>query len=457
MKKGFLWGASTSAFQIEGAYLENGKGLSTVDTRSVPEGITDTKIASDHYHNYKEDIKLMKELGLSTYRFSISWPRIFPDLTGKANEKGIKFYNDLINELIKNEIEPLVTIYHFDLPQVLVDEFGGWLSRKAIDYYEKYATTLFENFGDRVKKWISINEQLMVMYSKDFNGIRNLGGNDYLKATYQMSYHMTLAEKKVMKVCKDIIPDAIIGPSYPFQVIHPHTVSPEDINAAFDAEEILNFYLLDLCVRGSISNLNLNYLKEMDVFPSMEDSDNEILNLSKPDFIGVNYYFPLSAEILKGEIDKTLPPFWQSPRFNIKNSQVLPTSEWMPHGVDPVSLRLALKKIESRYGLPTMITENGMAYSDILDEENKINDDYRIDYIRTHLKECQKAIEEGVNLMGYSPWSFLDSLSGRQGFSKRYGLVYVNRTENDLKDLKRVPKKSFYWYKDVIKTNGNRL
>lgn len=457
MREGFLWSASTSAFQIEGAYLENGKGLSTVDTRNVPEGITDTKIASDHYHNYKEDIKLMKELGLNTYRFSISWPRIFPDLTGEANEKGIKFYNDLINELIKNGIEPLVTIYHFDLPQVLVDEFDGWLNRETINYYEKYAITLFESFGDRVKKWISINEQLMVMYSKDFNGIRNVDGDEYLKAAYQMSYHMTLAEKKVMKACKKIIPDAIIGPSYPFQVIHPYSVNTEDIIAAFDTEEILNYYLLDLCVNGKISKLNDKYLKEKGIYPKTEEGDNEILHSSKPDFIGVNYYFPLAAEYPKEEANKNLPLFWQSTKFNIKNSSVLPTFEWMPHGVDPASLRLALKKLQSRYGLPTIITENGLAYSDVLDEKNEVNDDYRIDYIKTHLQECKKAIEEGVDLMGYSPWSFLDSLSGRQGFSKRYGLVYVNRTEDNLKDLGRIPKKSFYWYKDVIKTNGNSL
>lgn len=459
MREGFLWSASTSAFQIEGAYKKGNKGLSTVDTRHVKKGTADTKFACDHYHKYKEDIALMAELGLKAYRFSISWPRILPDLSGKVNKEGIDFYNDLINELLKNNIEPLVTIYHFDLPQILVDKFGGWASRETINFYEKYAITLFENFGDRVKKWFTINEQFVVMFNSEFNGMREFENQiGYEKLVYQMGYHMTLAEKKAMKKCKEIIPDAMIGPVAAYQLFYPATAKSEDIMAAFDAEEILSYYLLDFCVKGECNEYTRKYLKEKGVYPEMKMGDEEILKSSSPDFIGINYYFPLTAEFPnEREKNPNFPLFWNSDRYSVTKNSILKPTEWMPFGFDSRGLRSALKKAYIRYSIPLMVTENGVAYSEVIESGNIINDDYRIEYIEGHLKECKKAIEEGIDLIGYSPWSFTDVLSASQGFSKRYGLVYIDRTEDDLKEMRRIPKKSFYWYKNVIKNNGNNL
>lgn len=454
----FLWGASTSAFQVEGAYLEDGKGLSSVDTRKIPEGITDTKVASDHYHRYKEDVALMAELGLKSYRFSISWPRIYPDASGKVNEAGLKFYDDLINELIEYNIEPLITIYHFDVPKALTDEFGGFASRKCIDYYVEYAKTLFKHFGDRVNKWITINEQLMDMFNPDFSGTRGVDGEGSMKLTYQISHHMSLAEKKVMAACHKMLPNAKIGPVNCFQVVYPATSKPEDVVAAFDAEEILSYMLLDVSVKGEYPKYVWNYLEERGIAPEMLEGDEEILKSTKPDFIGLNYYFSLCVEARNSkDKNENLPPFWKYDKFDVVDNKFFRSSEWMIHGTDPVGLRLILRKIYTRYNLPIIITENGYAQSEVLEEGDIVNDDYRINYIREHLKQCKLAISEGVELLGYCPWSFIDILSGRQGFSKRYGLVYVNRDEHDLKDLRRIKKKSFHWYKNVIKTNGKSL
>lgn len=455
--KKFLWGAATSAFQIEGAYLEDGKTLTTVDVRKVPHGITDTKVASDHYHHYIEDVKLMAELGLKAYRFSISWARIYPDTSGVVNQKGIEFYNNLINELIKYEIEPIVTIYHFDLPQYLVDEYGGWIGRQTIDAYEQYAITLFDCFGDRVKYWITINEQLVVMNAKLINGINEEDPLKYDKLKYQMSHNMCIAEKKAIRACKRMLPNAKIGPVSAFQMVYPATSKPEDILAAHDCEELLSYMLLDVCARGEYPKSTWNYLVDKNIAPKFEEGDAEILKAYMPDFIGFNYYNTLCVREGQKEINRNLPPFFISENFDVVDNQYLKKTEWMASGTDPLGLRMALRRLHDRYQLPLLITENGFAGSDKLEDNDTINDDYRIHYIKEHLEQCRLGINEGVDLLGYCPWTFIDALSSHQGFSKRYGLVYINRDEQDLKDLKRIKKKSFYWYKEVIKTNGNSI
>ena len=344
----FLWGASTSAFQVEGGYLEDGKGLSSVDVRKVPKGITDTKIASDHYHKYKEDVALMAELGLKAYRFSISWSRIYPDASGKVNEAGLEFYDNLINELIAHNIEPVVTIYHFDVPDTLTKEFGAWADRKCIDYYVKYAETLFNHFGDRVKTWVTINEQLMDMYNPDFSGTRGVKTDNELKLSYQISYNMSIAEKKAIKLCHEIIPDAKIGPVCCFQLAYPKTSLPEDSVAAINAEQLLSYMLLDICVKGEYPKYVWNYLVERNIQPEVLEGDKEILKSSKPDFIGCNYYFSICVKAPGKEKNENLPPFFKSDAFEVVDNDNLKTSEWMVFGTDPVGLRLTLRKIYDR-------------------------------------------------------------------------------------------------------------
>lgn len=448
--KNFMFGVSSSAFQIEGAVQTNGKGLSTVDTRFVRPGIADTSVASDFYHHWEDDIELLRDLGVNSYRFSISWTRIFPDGEGELNQEGLDFYTKVIDRLLSYKIEPIVTIYHFDLPQKLVDSYGGWLGRETIYAYEKYAKTLFEAFGDKVKYWVSINEPLMVMYSKDFNGIRDLEGKAYERANYQIMYHMALAEKLAFKWCHELVPGGMIGPASPFQNIYPASAAPANVEAAMTAEELLSFTLLDLTVRGRFPAQIAHMLKKQGLYPVTREEDEQLLLSESADWICINYYFSLCAEAYSGKDDSDMPPFFRSENYRIVPNPESAKSEWMIFGTDPTGLRLSIYKLWQRYNLPLMITENGYANSDTLGEDGRIHDETRIGYLKEHLEQCFQAVEEGIPLLGYSPWSFLDSLSGREGFAKRYGLVYVDRTDDDLKDLKRYKKDSFYWYQKLI-------
>lgn len=451
----FLWGASTSGFQVEGAYLEDGKGLSTTDCRKNAKGIADTKIASDHYHHWEEDVKLMKDLGLNAYRFSFQWSRVMPDISGVPNEQGLKFYDKLVDRLLENHIEPIATLYHFEMPQALVDAFGGWKSREMIGHYLKYAEIMFNRYKGKIKYWVTVNEQLIATAASDLNG--NYEEDEFLRLqnVYQMSYHISLAEKQAVALCHKIIPDAYIGPVCAIQVVYAETAKPQDITAASNAEELMMFYLLDLSVRGKYSPYVESYLKEHGLFPKGLEGDEKLLTCDKPDFIGINYYSSLCVrENKKGIMNYKLPPFFVSDAFEVCDNPYLQKTEWMNMGTDPVGLRIGLRKIYHRYGLPMLVTENGMAYSEEPGEDGKIHDQYRILYLKEHIEQCSQAIEEGIELLGYCPWSFLDVVSSHQGFAKRYGLVYVNRTDSDVKDCRRIPKDSYYWYQKVIKHQG---
>ncbi len=450
----FFWGASTSGFQVEGAYLEDGKGLATTDCRKVPEKIADTKIASDHYHHWEEDVRLMKELGLNAYRFSFQWSRVMPDESGIPNEQGLQFYDKLIDKLLENNIEPIATLYHFEMPQALVDSFGGWKSRKMIDHYLKYAEIMFNRYKGKIKYWVTVNEQLIGTAASDLNG--NYEKDDFLRLqnVYQMSYHISLAEKQAMKLCHKIIPEAQIGPVCAIQVVYPETSNPKDVTAASNAEELMMFYLLDLSVRGQYSPYVESYLREHGLFPKTFPNDEALLKCDTPDFIGINYYCSLCVREHKGVMNYKLPPFFVSDAFEVCDNPYLKKTEWMNMGTDAIGLRMGLRKIYHRYGLPMIITENGMAYSEEPDEDGRIHDPYRIQYLKEHIEQCNLAMDEGIELLGYCPWSFVDLVSSHQGFAKRYGLVYVNRTDTDVKDCRRIPKDSYYWYQKVIKHQG---
>lgn len=451
----FLWGASTSGFQVEGGYDEDGKGLSTTDVRKVPIGVADTKVASDHYHHYKEDILLMKELGLKAYRFAFCWARIMPD-GHNVNEKGLAFYEDIINICLENDIEPIPTLYHFEMPQALVDEFGGWKSRKCIDAFVEYARVCFERFKGKIKHWVTINEQLIATAASDLNGNHEEDRFIQTKNVYKMSYNQSIAEKKTFKLLREFDMHAKIGVVTAAQNVYPKSPAPKDVLAAMDAEEMMMYMLLDMSVFGSYSPRVMEILKQNDYLPQTDDCDQDVLSY-KPDFIGINYYSSLCVqENRTKEINYKLPPFFRSLEFEVVNNNCIEKTEWMSNGIDPLGLRTVIYKIYNRYHLPMIITENGMAYSDEL-IDGKIHDDYRIDYISRHIKEVLIAKEEGYPLFGYCPWSLIDVVSSHQGFAKRYGLIYVDRTDTDVKECKRYKKDSFYWYQNTIKTNGNQL
>lgn len=448
----FLWGASTSAFQVEGGFNEGGKGLATTDARQVPAGIADAKIAADHYHHMPEDVQLMKELGLDIYRFSFNWTRIMGD-GFEANEEGIAFYNELINECLKNEIIPFPTLYHFEMPQALVEKFGGWKSRECVDHFVAYAKVCFEAFGDRVKMWGTINEQLIVSAASDLNGNHEENPDQKMKDMYQMSYHMSLAEKRTIALFRDLVPDGQIGPVCSMQVVYPESPSPENILAAHDASDFLQNCFLDMSVYGEYPQSYQNYLKAKGWYPETQPEDEAILKNNHPDLIGINYYCSTCIRAVK-ETDNIskLPPFYRNECFTLGNNPHLTKTKWMEFGIDPEGLYIGMRDIYERYRLPMIVTENGLAYSDEL-VDGEIHDDYRIEYLDAHIQQCERLVEEGYPLLGYCTWSLLDLVSSHQGFRKRYGLIYVDRTDEDVKECRRIPKDSYTWYQEKIKAS----
>lgn len=453
MNSSFLWGASSSGFQCEGAWDLDGKAPATTDMRQVPEGVADNHIASDHYHHMEEDIALMKDMGMKVYRFAFQWSRIMGE--GDApNPAGIAFYESLINECLANGIEPFPTLYHFEMPQSLVDRYGGWKSRKCIDDFVRYAKTCFETFGDRVKMWGTINEQLIACSASDLNGNKEKDPHQKLRDMYQMAYNMSLAEKKVIRLFHEMVPDGKIGPVCSMQVVYPETPSPDDILAARDAQDFLQNMYLDMSVFGTWPQSVKNYLHKKDLFPETKPEDEAILKADQPDLIGVNYYASTCIRARRPEDDVFhLPPFYRNELFTLGTNDYLPKTKWMEFGIDPQGLYTGIRDIYERYHLPVIVTENGLAVSE-QPTDGRIHDSYRIDYLREHIRQVKKLSLEGYPVLGYCTWSFMDLVSSHQGFAKRYGLVYVNRTDTDIKDCARIPKDSYYWYQGVIARGG---
>lgn len=460
--KDFLWGASTSAYQVEGAWNEDGKGLSVIDMLNHPEDTSDFKVASDHYHRYKEDVKLFAEMGLKAYRFSIAWTRIIPNGVGEVNKKGIEFYNNLIDELNKYNIEPIVTMYHFDLPYEL-EKQGGWSNRDTIDALVEYAKVLFENFGHKVKYWLTINEQNTMILHPGAIGIPKGGKLPSKKELYQQNHNMLVAQAKVMNLCHEMFTNAKIGPALNITTMYGETCNPNDAIAAHNWETLRGWSFLDLAVYGRYNRLFWSYLEDRELTPIILEGDMDILKSGNPDFIAMNYYSTATIAESKGDSSDVSPRAGDQQIMlgepGVYRAAENPYVDKSKYGwvVDPVGLRMTLRKVSERYNLPILITENGYGDKDILEENDVINDDDRIDFIRNHLEQLQLAIADGVEMLGYCPWSAIDVVSTHQGYGKRYGFIYVNRGEFDLKDLRRIRKKSFYWYKNIIESNGKNL
>lgn len=454
-QENFLWGASTSAYQVEGAYNEDGKGMSVQDVKELFPGTPDFKVSSDHYHRYQEDIKLMAEMGFKVYRFSIAWTRIIPDGDGEVNEKGIQFYNQMIDECLKYNIEPLITMYHFDLPYEL-DKKGGWSNRSTVDAFVKYAKVLFENYGSKVKYWLTINEQNMMILHGNAIGSGGAGQKDL----YQQNHHMLIAQAKTMKLLHEMVPGAKIGPAPNISAVYPKTCNPKDIIAAQNCTAIRNWLYLDMAVFGRYNTIAFNYLEKEGLAPEILAGDMDDLQGANPDFIAFNYYN--TATVSDGTKSAGSQEGDQQVATDIPGYFAGAANEFLGKTefgweVDPDGFRITLREVYDRYQLPIIITENGLGAYDEINENGEIIDDYRIDYLQKHIEQARLAVDDGVDLFGYCPWSAIDLISTHQGFSKRYGFVYVNRDEFDLKDLKRIKKKSFYWYQKVIATNGEDL
>ncbi|WP_370677210.1 glycoside hydrolase family 1 protein [Pleomorphomonas sp. PLEO] len=468
--EGFLWGAASAAYQVEGAFDADGKGPSIWDVFAHIPGKTykgsNGDIAADHYHRFEEDVALMAELGLSAYRFSVAWSRILPDGRGEVNEAGLAFYDRLIDALKAANIEPVLTLYHWDLPQALMEAYGGWESREVIADFDRYARILFERFGDRVKYWCTLNEM-----SVDFQRAYLLGmhppGVSSPERFYQAVHIAHLANATAIRSFRELVPNGLIGPVFPYFPGYPASSRPEDVLACEDAEEFLQHWWLDPYVFGRYPKAALKWLEEEGLAPDIRPGDAEIMAWSRPDFLGVNYYFSFCYEANGRDgvtqaafnttgVRGTTPSAGVPGLYRTSPNPFVATTNW-DWTIDPVGLRIVLRKLNSRYGLPMLITENGLGEFDKIAEDGAIHDPYRIDYLARHIEQCQLAITDGVDLLGYCAWSFTDVLSWLNGYQKRYGFVYIDRDETDTRDLRRVRKDSFSWYRQVIATNGADL
>lgn len=464
MKDKFLWGAATSAFQVEGAYNEDGRGLAMTDVRSFKKSHkqADTKVAMDHYHRYEEDIQLMKELGINSYRFSISWTRIFPNGDDvKPNRKGVQFYDRIVDLLLENNIEPVITLHHYDFPVALLEKYGGWLSRQMIDDFERYAIFMFEHFKGRVKYWLTLNEQGVVAISNSMLGVEEEDIEKAAKMRHQMNHHMFLANAKAIIACHKIIPDAKIAPVLSYMSAYPASSDPKDVLAAKQAEDFMSFYMTDVYVYGTYPKYYTNFLESRGWMFETKPEDEQILKAAKPDFLAVNWYCSWMAKAVDSDYVKKMlekhPELKAMAReyygkfdgYTFVENPFLERNKW-GWQIDPLGFRLTLRKMYEMYRLPIMVTENGLGFEDVL-VDGKVHDDYRIDYLSKYISNMQEAMNDGVEMMGYFVWSMIDLLSSSDGISKRYGLVYVNREDFDLKDMKRIKKDSFYWYQDFLK------
>lgn len=455
----FMWGASISAYQAEGAYQEDGKLPSIIDEYQHNEDVAGFDIASDFYHQYKEDIALFKELGLKAFRFSIAWTRIMGKNLGETNEKGINFYHRVIDECLENGIEPIVTMYHFDLPYHL-EEQGGWLNRKTIDCFLDYVKVLFAEYGDKVNYWLTINEQNTMILHPGAIGIPKEGGLPSKKELFQINHHVLLAQAQAIALYHQLDMKGKIGPAINLTAMYQATAHPEDAIAAHNWETLRGWSFLDVAVRGKYNYLFEKYLNDRDMYPKIEAGDFDRLAAGKPDFIAINYYSTATIAASKNDgSDVSARAGDQQIMLGeegVYRAAENPYVDKTPYGwvVDPTGLRLTLRKLYDRYDLPILITENGYGAPDTIGEDGKIQDNDRIDYLQKHIFAIQEALTDGVDVMGYLPWSAIDVVSTHQGFNKRYGFIYVDRTDKELKTLKRIKKESFYWYQKVIMQNG---
>ncbi|MFS0855066.1 6-phospho-beta-glucosidase [Paenibacillus taichungensis] len=465
----FLWGGATAANQLEGAYLEGGKGLTTVDL--IPTGANRFPIALgnldsyepkdgafypsheaiDFYHRYKEDIALFAEMGFKCFRLSVAWARIFPNGDdAEPNEAGLQFYDDVFDELLKYNIEPVVTICHFDVPVHLVETYGGWKNRKMMGFFETYAKTLFDRYKDKVKYWMTFNEINMLLHLPYIGaGIVLQEGENKEQVLYQAAHHELVASALAVKACHEIIPGAQIGCMLAAGMVYPYTSNPDDVWKAMEQDRE-SFFFIDVQSKGAYPGYTKRFFREHEIVINMQPEDADILMQNTVDYIGFSYYASrctsTDPEILKDSTEGNV--------FGSVKNPYLQASEW-GWTIDPKGLRITCNQLYDRYGKPLFIVENGLGATDVLLDNDTVEDDYRIDYLNRHFAEMAEAIQDGVELLGYTSWGPIDLVSAGTGeMKKRYGYIYVDRSNDGSGTLRRVKKKSFHWYREVIANNG---
>lgn len=463
--KGFLWGGAVAANQCEGAYLEDGKGLSVQDV--MPKGIrgphTDSPTPDnlklegiDFYHRYPEDIKLFAEMGFKVFRTSIAWARIYPNGDDETpNEAGLQFYDRLFDECLKYGIEPLVTLSHYEPPLALATKYDGWRDRRTVGFFTKYVETVFARYKDKVKYWLTFNE-INSLFNAPFMSGAIATPKEQLteEDLYRAVHHQFLASAAAVKLCHEMIPDAKIGCMILGITVYPLTPDPDDIIKTMERDRE-TYLFADVHARGAYPRYLLRYFEKNGIDIGLTQADKELLQHTV-DFISFSYYSSIceTANPSRGEqTGGNLSRGYKNPYVK--------ASGW-GWQIDPQGLRYTLNKLYDRYQLPLFIVENGLGAEDVLVEDGcggkTVKDDYRIAYLNDHLVQVEKAIDDGVEVMGYTSWGCIDLVSASTAeMRKRYGYIYVDRNDDGSGTLERYRKQSFFWYKRVIESNGESL
>ena len=463
----FMLGGAISACQTEGAYQEGGKGLCSYDL--LPRGGKGTKgpdvplsvqeespyhTAIDFFHRYKEDIGLLAEMGFQFLRTSIAWPRIFPkgDET-EPNEEGLRFYDALFDELLAHGIQPVVTLNHFEIPAYLTEAYGGWADRRLVEFFIRYARTVFERYKGKVKFWMTFNEiNISLKFPFVGAGLRMEPDEEHIQTIYQALHHQLIASALAVQIGHEVDPDNKIGCMIAGHVTYPFTSSPSDFFQALN-EDRKSLFCSDVQVRGDYPRYMERFFRENNIQIRQEPGDAEILKAGCVDFVGFSYYASncttADPELAKNRVAGNI--------FDTLRNPYLKTSEW-GWQIDPLGLRITCNQLYDRYQIPLFIVENGLGAPDTVDEHGEINDDYRIEYLAEHLRAVYETLEDGVPLIGYAAWGPIDLVSASSGeMKKRYGFIYVDRHDDGSGTLERKKKKSFDWYKQVIETRGASL
>lgn len=475
-REDFLWGGATAANQYEGGWDADGKGASVSDhctngSHTNPKRITPqfeegtlypSHEATDFYHHYKEDIALAAEMGFKVFRMSINWTRIFPTgMEEEANEAGLVFYDKVFDELKKYGIEPLVTISHYEIPYGLIEAYNGWYGREVVDHFVRYAKVIFERYQDKVKYWLTFNE--INSGTMPLGALLSLGTvkgyygpineiPDEMEIRYQALHHQFIASAIIVKYAHDHYPQYKMGNMTLFATKYANTCNPDDILKCQYEMRKMNWFTSDIQVRGYYPSYSQRFFAENNINIKKEAGDDEILKNGTVDFFTFSYY--MSA------CESADPKVMADASGNLVggvSNPYLTSSDW-GWQIDPKGLRYSLNEIYDRYQIPLMVVENGLGAYDELEEDGSIHDSYRIDYLRQHIEQMEEAVKDGVDLMGYTPWGWIDLVSASTGeMAKRYGFVYVNKYDDGTGDLGRRRKDSFFWYKNVIRSNGSEL
>lgn len=472
--KDFLWGGAVAACQIEGAYNVDGRGLSTSDIHKYEpkmnraniekegggtleeilkaakdtEGYYPKRFGIDFYHTYKSDLKYFKEMGFKAFRTSISWSRIFPNGDEiKPNEKGLAFYDSLIDEIIANDMEPIITMSHYDMPLHLVTEYGGFANKRTIDFFVNYAKVLLRRFKGRVKYWIVCN-QVNLIPTVQFGslGIYDNQADDMEALMYQAVHNQFVAGARVVAASKEIDPDAILGTMVADGTFYPATCKPEDVILTMKKNR-MQYFFTDVQLRGEYPIYAIRYFNEKGIKLPIEGDELEVIKNNTMSFLAISYY---SSRVVDSSVN-TMEPFNAS-----QNPYLKPTPwEWR---ADPLGFYNSLSQYWDRYQIPMIVAENGLGAIDHVEEDGTIHDDYRIEYLRQHIEQLKECIKDGVEIISYLSWGPIDIVSSSTAeMSKRYGYIYVDYDDFGKGTGKRIRKDSFYWYKKVIESNGEIL